>query len=71
MQALSRLINILIDLALVLLNQRAKVKRDDQVQTIRNDPAGEFDREFGGVPVDPSQAALPSDQAGAEVDHKD
>lgn len=70
MQAVIRLINILVDLIQALLVQRAKVKRDEEIAAIRNDPAGEFINEFGGVSVDPNKVTVPGDKASAVGDKK-
>ena len=71
MQSLLKLIGLLADLIQVLINRQAIARRDDEVQAIRNDPAGQFAAEFGGVPVKPTEAPMPGDKAGAQVDQEE
>jgi hypothetical protein len=72
MQTVLRLINILVDLLQGLLSRRAQVKRNEDVNAIRNDPAGEFINEFGVLPNKPTEPpAMPGSQAGAEVGNKE
>jgi hypothetical protein len=72
MQALLKLLTILGELIQALLNQRAKVKRDESIAAIRNDPAGEFVNEFGGVPVKSTEPpAMPGSKADTKVGSKE
>lgn len=67
MQALLKILAIFAELVSSVIKQRETAKRDEQIQDIRNDPAGEFLNEFGGVRATDSEADVPGDQAGVEV----
>lgn len=71
MQAVLKIILILCELIKAFSVRREVVKRDEEIESIRNDPAGSFINEFGGVRDDPSEAGVPGNQASVEVGTKE
>lgn len=71
MNAVIKLLVIIAELVNSFFKQREIAKRDQEIEAIRNDPAGEFINEFGGVRTDESKADVPGDQAGVEVGKKE
>lgn len=68
MRALLKVILIGFELIQLLINKREVAKRDEDIKSIRNDPAGSFVNEFGGVSDDASKANVPSGEASPKVD---
>lgn len=71
MQSALKIILVLVELIDVLIKRWQRQKHDEVIENIRNDPAGEFINEFGGVSDDASKASVPSSQAGVEVVHSE
>lgn len=71
MSAVIKLLVIIAELINSFFKQREIAKREQEIDAIRNDPAGEFLNEFGGVRASDSKADVPGDQAGVEVGKKE
>ncbi len=70
MQALLKIIGILSDLILWVVRVKRAEKRKVELDAVRNDPAGEFANEFGGLSDGKSRGPVLGDKAGVEVDSK-
>ena len=68
MKTILKLLIVIGELIQRYLNKRVQVERDAEVEAIRNDPAGEFINEFGGVPGSAEQAGVSSDKARVAID---
>ena len=68
MQALIKILTILLELIEASMRKREVVKRDEEIKAIRKDPAGEFVSEFCGVRERTTQAGMPGDQARVGID---
>ena len=68
MQTVLKLLIVIGELIQRYCDIRKQAQRDEQVDAIRKDPAGEFINEFGRVPNKPTVPSMPSRETRIEID---
>lgn len=68
MQALLKILTILAEVLQLFVRKREVAKRDEEIQKVKVDPAGEFASEFGGVRKRSSQAGVSGNKTDVGID---
>lgn len=70
MNALIKLLTIILELLQAAIGKRAAAKYDKKISDIKADPAAKFITEFGGVRQQSGKTDMPSGEARADVDDR-